>query len=388
MATLSLTYYCGSTNFDEQSITKTKQFLAVANELFENEGFDLDAECFAVPPICFRPESMLNYAKDVALVTSETGFSESSLGPLGPWTPEKQSNWLRLIVETLEAHKNMSLSCVISNGTNIHYDWTTFASNAIIELSARFPRESLNFQFSALANVSPYTPGFAASYSALGQRDGFSLSLDYTSLANKTISQLVLVSPDDMMNKLKMSLEEYSQGIQTIAENISRRTGVSYVGMDTSLVPFPKDYGSVVAIIETLLYPNHFGAIGTLYATSTVASILNQINVKKCGLGGVVFSVLRDQLLANYNSLGRIKISDLLLYTTVGGIGLDLVPVSGYSTSTDIEKILLSIAAISSRTSKPLVARIIPIYGRLYPDYTEFDFVTVINSRILSAELP
>ncbi|MFX1425094.1 MAG: DUF711 family protein, partial [Promethearchaeota archaeon] len=74
----------------------------------------------------------------------------------------------------------------------------------------------------------------------------------------------------------------------------------------------------------------------------------------------------------------------LLLYATMCGAGLDVVPLPGDITEKEIFYILLDLCTISLRLNKPLTARLMPIPGRDVGDEVEFDFEYFAPSRIIS----
>jgi hypothetical protein len=96
--------------------------------------------------------------------------------------------------------------------------------------------------------------------------------------------------------------------------------------------------------------------------------------------------LLEDSRLSKRSIDETLTIKDLLMYSAVCGTGLDTIPIPG-STSTDqIEALLLDIAALSSRLSKPLTARLMPIPGMNAGDLTSFDFEYFSNGRVLSID--
>jgi uncharacterized protein (UPF0210 family) len=93
--------------------------------------------------------------------------------------------------------------------------------------------------------------------------------------------------------------------------------------------------------------------------------------------------VLEDSILALRTSQGITTMSDLLLYSSVCGTGLDTVPLPGDSTPEQLSALLLDVAALSARLKKPLTARLMPIPGKLAGDPTEFDFEFFAKGKVM-----
>jgi hypothetical protein len=76
-------------------------------------------------------------------------------------------------------------------------------------------------------------------------------------------------------------------------------------------------------------------------------------------------------------------VDDLLLYSAVCGTGLDTVPLPGDISVSQLQAILLDLAALAQRLEKPLTARLMPIPGKAAGEETGFDFAYFANSRVL-----
>src|SRR5262249_55114942 len=81
---------------------------------------------------------------------------------------------------------------------------------------------------------------------------------------------------------------------------------------------------------------------------------------------------------------GLLTLSDLLLYTTVCGTGLDTVPLPGHTTPPELAAILLDVATLALRHNKPLTARLMPIPNKEAGDEVKFDSPYFVPGRVLS----
>ena len=94
--------------------------------------------------------------------------------------------------------------------------------------------------------------------------------------------------------------------------------------------------------------------------------------------------VLEDYTLSKRLSENKYNLDSLLLYSTMCGTGLDVVPLPGDITEKEIFYILLDLCTISVRLNKPLTARLMPIPGKSIGDDVEFDFEYFAPSKIIN----
>jgi uncharacterized protein (UPF0210 family) len=96
--------------------------------------------------------------------------------------------------------------------------------------------------------------------------------------------------------------------------------------------------------------------------------------------------LLEDCTLAQCGERGVLSLKDLLTYSAVCGTGLDTIPLPGDTSSEQLAAVLLDVAALAQRLSKPLTARLMPVPGKRAGELTTFDFPYFANSRILEVE--
>ena len=120
---------------------------------------------------------------------------------------------------------------------------------------------------------------------------------------------------------------------------------------------------SIGSALESLGIPS-LGLNGSAAAAAFLAGILDEGNWPRAGFNGLMLPVLEDTGLAGRAIEGTLTIRDLLLYSCLCGTGLDTIPLAGETTEEQIAALLLDLAAISVRLSKPLTARLMPIPGK------------------------
>ncbi|MDB0010615.1 DUF711 family protein, partial [Gammaproteobacteria bacterium] len=98
---------------------------------------------------------------------------------------------------------------------------------------------------------------------------------------------------------------------------------------------------------------------------------------------GVMYSVLEDDYLALAVKNKKLSIDSLLLYSTVCGCGIDMVPVPGNIFLEEISSLILDTAALSIALKKPLGTRILPIPGKNANELTDFNYDFLVDTRVM-----
>jgi uncharacterized protein (UPF0210 family) len=94
--------------------------------------------------------------------------------------------------------------------------------------------------------------------------------------------------------------------------------------------------------------------------------------------------VLEDYGLAMRNIDGTFNLTDLLLYSSVCGTGLDTIPLPGDVSEEKLYALLLDIASISNKLGKPLSARLMPVPDRKVGEMTDYAFEYFANTKIMN----
>ncbi|MHA1729966.1 MAG: DUF711 family protein, partial [Promethearchaeota archaeon] len=166
-----------------------------------------------------------------------------------------------------------------------------------------------------------------------------------------------------------------------ILEPFCERNNIIYEGMDFSPSQYPEKEKSIGTAIESFGL-GHFGELGTVFAVGFLTSVLHGINRPKIGFSGFMQPLLEDYTIAKRNDEGKVSLTQLLLNSTVCGLGLDCIPLPGEVSKETLTLLMMEVATISTRLKKPLTARLMPISGKKIGDKTEFDFEYFTNSKI------
>ena len=223
-----------------------------------------------------------------------------------------------------------------------------------------------NFRFTATANCPSGIPFFPAAYHE-GQ-NSFAIGIESPNVLTEVFSRS---NWSDAKENLKLELENRFTPIEKRAIHISQSSGWIYDGIDTSPAPGPD--ASIGEAIETLT-KQPFGVASTLSACALITDVLKNLNLKTCGYSGLMLPVIEDKTLAKRATENRFTVQELLLFSSVSGTGLDVIPIPGNTSLQTIERIYRDVASLSLKyTNKALSARLFLILNKDAGDLVEFD---------------
>ncbi len=247
----------------------------------------------------------------------------------------------------------------------------------IKQLSEPDPFKNLNFCISA--NVGADFPFFPAAYH-MSEKPAFSLALE---MADEVIKAIEMSNNlKDAQHNLLAKFNQIYDDLTKICEKFGRNFEIEFKGIDLSPAPFPEVDKSIGTAVEKLGI-DYFGAHGTLTGIALLKNSIPSDKEKAIGFSGFFQPILEDYVLSKRLSEGKFNLDSLLLYSTMCGAGLDVVPLPGDITEEELFYILLDLCTISIQLNKPLTARLMPIPGRNVGDNVEFDFEYFAPSKII-----
>jgi uncharacterized protein (UPF0210 family) len=166
-----------------------------------------------------------------------------------------------------------------------------------------------------------------------------------------------------------------------MAAAVAKTERCVYLGIDPS--PAPGIDRSIGAALETFTGVP-FGSASTLEACATVTAALKTLRVRTCGYAGLMLPVLEDPVLAKRASEGRYTVQDLLLYSSVCGTGLDVVPIPGDTPVEVVARIVGDVATLATKLQKPLSARLFPTPGKKAGEIARFDDPFLTESTVFA----
>jgi uncharacterized protein (UPF0210 family) len=345
---------------DRAAVERALELLARGRKRFEDAGYEVQTTRITMPPVLAhldataRGAALASIADIDALVTSKGAVC--SLGPI--LTADRADGELAAwSSEMVKATKSTSFSVVIASPEGgVHARGARAAAEVMHAVAEAVPNGKGSFRFAAAANIPAGTPFFP-----VGWHDGPSsigVGLESADLVRMAFTGAKDI--DDARRRLTERLTSELRLVETIAAELAHSEKVVYRGIDPS--PAPMGDRSIGAALEALTGAP-FGDAGTLRACAMVTEVLKSIPVKQCGYAGLMLPVLEDAVLSKRAIEGRYSMRDLLLFSSVCGTGLDVVPVPGDTPIETLANILLDVAAQSVKLRKPLSARLYLIPG-------------------------
>ena len=355
---------------------------AAIKSALEAEGDEVQTVRFALPP--FAP-IVRNNAADVPrlAVQLEAGCAEHQIdyATIGPAQPNDQADLFHAIPDALGATERVFASALIADArTGIGLEAVRLAGGIVHRAASLSPDGFGNLRFAALANVPAGVPFLPAAYHGPGG-PAVAVGLEAADLAVTAFSEASTLA--DARWRL---IDLIETGARRVFSTLGRACPKEYRlgGIDCSLAPFPEAARSIGTAFE-ILTGRPTGERGTLAAVAFVADTLDRAQFARAGYSGVFLPVFEDAILAARAAEGSFTVSDLLLWSSVCGTGLDTVPLPGDTPADALAAILLDVAALALRLDKPLSARLMPIPGRRAGDAVTFDFPYFAPSRVLAA---
>jgi len=367
---------------DTTTINKTITFLEKAKKVFTDRGYEVQTlristqnlhELISGEPTTQTIQKLKKI--DEILVLNNISLAVGEL-IAGNQYDENLDDWT---VELIKATANISFSIPISSAAKgVHYKSIKTAAEVCLALSKNSAGGEANFRFTASANCPDGIPFFPAAFHK--GPNSFALGLEYPNLITSVFKQ------SDWQNaayNLKSELDKQFKPIEKLGQSLESSDWV-YDGIDTS--PAPGLDASIGQAIETLTQ-KPFGSASTLSACALITNVIKNLDVKSCGYSGLMLPVIEDKVLAERAIEERYTVAELLLFSTVSGTGLDVIPVSGDVSKKAVESTYRDVASLSIKYfNKALSARLFPIPEKGAGDIVDFKNPYLTSSVIMKLE--
>jgi uncharacterized protein len=368
---------------DTLTINRAVSFLKKAQKEFTDAGYEVQTIRIATSNLYTHlKNSSLNeslpFLKAIDNIAARNGITYISIGQiLAPQEyPDGVGDWVKQLCQNTKTITfNLSIS---SHQKGIHSNSLKAAADIITSLS-RVDNGEANFRFAAIANCPANIPFFPAAFHE--GVNSFAIGLETPNLLTEAFKSS---NPTTAKQTLKTLLEQNLKPVEKLAEKISTTTKWKYDGIDVS--PAPGLDASIGEAIETYT-KQPFGSPSTLGACALITDVLKGIEIKKCGYSGLMLPVIEDKVLAQRAAEQRYTVQELLLYSSVSGTGLDVVPIDGNTPKIDIEGLLTDVAALSLKyTEKALSVRLFPIPNRKAGEKVTFDNPYLTGTLVMKVD--
>lgn len=359
----------------EEQIGKISNFTNNSKKIFENKGYTVQTVRIATQPwedYFKSKDQIVRLVKELEDFTHRYNIDFFNIGTtINP-------KHIQLIYDIIKGISNGFCTVTISDKKQINYEAARQTARLMKRLSRISKDGFANLRFAALFNTRPGSPFYPAAYH--NGPTSFAIGTENSDLVYKAFSKAKNIEKAGLCLK-KILTDEYKR-IEEIAIQISKEEKIRYGGIDVSIATSVKPDESIAYAFERLGL-GKFGEVGTLAIARIITETLRDLDIKKCGYSGLMLPVLEDYGLAMRNKGGTYNLTNLLLYSSVCGTGLDTIPLPGDVSEKKLYALLLDIASLSIKLDKPLSARLMPVPNKKAGEMTEYDFEYFVNSRIM-----
>ena len=358
-------------------------FLVEARRAFTERGHEVQTIRIATQPLAgYLPrwagaagiEAVR--ALDEVVVENEVALS---VGPVLT-ADDPSPDFGRWSADVVSGTSNVSFSAFVASASHgVHHETVRAAAEAVSAIARATPGGEGNFRFAATAFCPPGTPFFPAAWHA--GEPAFSVGLESAPLLKAAFDGVA--GPADAGPALRTRMNEALGPVQTLAEEVAEAAGWRYLGIDAS--PAPGLDASIGEAIEALTGVP-FGEPSTLAACAAITDVIGGLDVTTCGYSGLMLPVLEDPVLALRADEGRYGIPDLLLYSSVCGTGLDVVPLAGNTPAAALASTIRDVAALAARYRKPLSARLVPVPGKRVGEKATFENPHLTDAAVMGLD--
>jgi uncharacterized protein (UPF0210 family) len=371
---------------DSHQLKRAGKFIKAARQGFADAEYEVQsARLASVPFSQLIPDQQSHALSRYAMqLEQEAAGQDYDYISLGPAMPGRIADY-RQIPEAITATQTAFFSASLTTPDQAVSLEAVRRCAEIIQQTSSISLDGFgNLRFASLANVPPGSPFFPAAYHAGGE-PVFALATEAADLAVSAFEGAASLAQarTDLIHRM----ETHAHHMTAVAKKIEAQTEVRFAGIDFSLAPYPAEALSLGAAMEQMGAPG-LGNFGSLAAAAILADAIDQAEFYRAGFSGLMLPVLEDLTLARRAEHGSLQIKDLLLYSAVCGTGLDCIPLPGDTTAEQLSPVLLDLACLSTRLSKPLTARLLPIPSKKAGDPTSFDFEFFANSKVMALSSP
>jgi uncharacterized protein (UPF0210 family) len=361
---------------DEGRVERIAQFANSAKRAFEERGYAVQTVRAATQP---WEEYYTSKAQIVRLVRELEDLANIYAVDYFNVGTTNNPRLIPLIYDMIKATSKLFCTTLIADNTRIDHEAARRTAALMKRLSTISPDGFSNLRFAALCNSGPGGAFFPAAYHR--GPDSFAIGTENSDLVFKAFSHARGI--ENAGRVLKEILMEEFRKIEEIANQIGEMQGIQYEGIDVSIATSVQPDESIAFAFEQLGL-GRFGDVGTLAIAKIITDTIRDLEVRKCGYCGLMLPILEDYGLAVRNIDGTFNLTDLLLYSSVCGTGLDTIPLAGDISEEKLYALLLDIASISIRLNKPLSARLMPVPNRKAGEMTDYNFEYFANSKIMN----
>ena len=370
--------------YDEEYVLFIKNNIDEIKKTFNSHKIKIRTIRFNIIAIeDFEEKDIFNKLKKLSAISNELQLRWFNLSfNLLDKSNDYINKTCNISLKILKIYENSFINFIVAQDYINNY--AVLQSSKLIKSISKLSINGIdNFRFGISLNIKANTPFFPFSYSDMN--DSFSIAIEttkkVTTIIETTFNKDYIKLKENIINGISDDLLLF----EGLSEQLSTKLNIKYNGQDISLSPYPDEDISVIKILN-LLGIDSFGSNGTQFLTSYLTSILKETlktsKVKAVGFNGVMYSMLEDKLMCKAHDDKNFTIDSIILYSTVCGCGLDMVPLPGNAIDEEIASMILDVATTSIKLNKPLGVRVLPIPEKKEDDFTNLKLDFLTNTKI------
>lgn len=246
---------------------------------------------------------------------------------------------------------------------------------------ATAPREGIGAaKLSVLANLPNEGPPICGVCPGDGWGDAvIHVSVSAMGAIRHAIEQRQLQTPHADLGVLAADIKaaafQAARVAELIGKEIAQRVGADFGCIDVSLAPTVRPGQTITELLQRLGIAS-FGSPGTaavlMLLWTAMRSAGSFASASAAQHAAVLLPILRDAGLVAATEAGSLALEHLEHLATVGGLGLDLVPVPGDVSATTLSALMADQLATAVVTRRPTVVRLVPVPGKRAGDRVSF----------------
>lgn len=363
-----------------------KDLVKVGNEIEAEFGIPIVNKRISVTPISLiagatDEENYVKFAEVLDKVANDLGVN--FIGGFSALVHKGYSKGDRILIKSIpQALKSTSKVCasvnIGSTRSGINMDAVKEMGEIIKECADLTANENAIAcaKLVVFANAVEDNPFMAGAFHGVGEADTvINVGVSGPGVVQRALEKVKGEPFDVVAETIKKTAFKITRIGQLVANEASKRLGVSFGIVDLSLAPTPAVGDSVAHILETM----GLESVGT-HGTTTALAILNDAvkkgGVMACshvgGLSGAFIPVSEDAGMIDAVNKGTLNLEKLEAMTAICSVGLDMIAIPGDAKAATISAIIADEAAIGVINNKTTAVRIIPAPGYSEGDMVEF----------------
>lgn len=366
----------------ERRVEQAADLLGAARKAFAAAGYEVQTVRISMRPVLDDlggPAAELTaYGRRLQAVLDAVGLDHCSLGTVDASRPDFAPDRLQVIEDLLPGLPALSCSVLLATAErDVRREAASTVARTMLRIAERTEGGAGNFRFAALACVEPGCPFFPAGYHR--GPDTLGLGLQSASVVFDALDGMAGPDPAEVTRRTRAALTAAAAPVVELGQRLAAEAGVGFGGVDMS--PAPSVHAGIARALERGI-GGPFGGPGTLATVGAVTRAVRSTGLPTCGYNGLMLPVLEDPLLAALWEQGALTAHQLLAYSSVCGTGLDTVPLPAGTTVEQITGLLLDMATLAVKLTKPLSARLFPLPGVAPGERTSFGSPHLVDIRL------